>query len=436
MNADDAVSHYTQLAAETRLQRGADEPRWLEERRASALASFTAGGFPTRKQEGWRYTSLDKLLTQTFATPREPAYRISQKSISSLRTTDAEAVRLVFCDGHLVEPLSDINNLPDGIQISSLRDRLTSPSKQVSEQLDRLFENDYEGFDYINTTLAKDGLWLEVEANVSLERPIEVIHTSQQRDMGLLLVPRNLVILHPGAQATLIEHYSSPPGSTDFTNSVTQISLGADAKLEHYRLQNEGMQTFHKSKLNIRQAGNSRYRGIAVNLGASWARTDYRVRLEGEQSSCRLNGLYITSDQQLSDFHLDVDHAVPGCHSDEYFKGILLGASRAVFDGRVRVAPDAQKTEAHLKNDNLLLSRNAEIDTKPVLEIFADDVQCSHGTTVGQLDDEQLFYLRSRGIDEQHARSMLCHGFAREVLAGCSVSGFIDYVSNAIESRI
>jgi Fe-S cluster assembly protein SufD len=436
MNADDAVSHYTQLAAETRMQRGADEPRWLGERRAAALASFTAGGFPTRKQEGWRYTSLDKLLTQMFATPREPVYRISQESISSLRTTDVGAVRLVFCDGHLVEPLSDINNLPDGIQVSSLRDRLASPSKQVWEQLDRLFANDNEAFDYINTALAEDGLWLEVEANVSLDRPIEVIHTSQQRDAGLLLAPRNLVIMQPGAQATLIEHYSSPPGSTDFTNSVTEISLGADAKLEHYRLQNEGMQTFHKSKLNIRQAGNSRYRGIAVNLGASWARTDYRVRLEGERASCRLNGLYITTDQQLSDFHLDVDHAVPGCHSDEYFKGILLGASRAVFDGRVRVAPDAQKTEAHLKNDNLLLSRNAEIDTKPLLEIFADDVQCSHGTTVGQLDDEQLFYLRSRGIDEQHARSMLCHGFAREVLAGCSVSGFIDYVSNAIESRI
>jgi len=436
MNVSEAVSHYTQLAEETRLQRCADEPRWLEERRASALASFTAAGFPTRKQEGWRYTSLDKLLTKTFATPREPVYRISQKSISALRTTDVGALRLVFCDGHLVEPLSDINNLPDGIVISRLRDRLASPSKQVAEQLGRLFANDNEAFDYINTTLAEDGLWLEVEANVSLDRPIEVIHISQQRDTGLLLAPRNLVIMHAGAQATLIEHYSSLPGSNDFTNSVMEISLGADAKLEHYRLQNEGMQTFHKSKLNIRQAGNSRYRGIAVNLGASWARTDYRVRLEGEQASCGLNGLYITTDQQLSDFHLDVDHAVPGCHSDEHFKGILLGASRAVFDGRVRVAPDAQKTEAHLKNDNLLLSRKAEIDTKPLLEIFADDVQCSHGTTVGQLDDEQLFYLRSRGIDEQRARSMLCHGFAREVLAGCSVPGFADYVSNAIEHRI
>ena len=357
---------------------------------------------------------------------RLPASRsigISQKSIGALRTTDAEALRLVFCDGHLVEPLSDINNLPDGIVVSSLRDMLASPSKQVTEQLDRLFANDNEAFDYINTTLAEDGLWLEVAAGVSLDRPIEVIYTSQQRDTELLLAPRNLVIMHAGAQATLIEHYSSLPGSNDFTNSVTEISLGADAKLEHYRLQNEGMQTFHKSKLNIRQAGNSRYRGIAVNLGASWARTDYRVRLEGEQASCELNGLYITTDQQLSDFHLDIDHVVPGCHSDEHFKGILLGASRAVFDGRVRVAPDAQKTEAHLKNDNLLLSRNAEIDTKPLLEIFADDVQCSHGTTVGQLDDEQLFYLRSRGIDEQRARSMLCHGFAREVLAGCSVSG-------------
>ncbi len=436
MNANEAVSHYAQLVAQTRAQRVAGEPRWLEERRTSALTRFAAAGFPTRKQEAWRYTSLDKLLAQPFAVPSEPVYRISNKSISSLGTTDVEVLRLVFCDGHLVEPLSDINDLPDGVVVSRLRDRLSSTSQQAPDQLDQLFANDTEAFDHINAALVEDGLWLEVQANVTLDRPIEVIHTSQQRDTALLLAPRNLVIMHPGAQATLVEHYSSAPGSNDFTNSVTEVVLGADAQLEHYRLQNEGMQTFHKSKLNIRQASNSRYSGIAVNLGASWARTDYRVRLEDEQASCKLNGLYITTDQQLSDFHLDIDHAVPGCHSDEHFKGILLGTSRAVFDGRVRVAPDAQKTEAHLKNDNLLLSRNAEIDTKPLLEIFADDVQCSHGTTVGQLDDEQLFYLRSRGIDEQRARSLLCRGFAHEVLEGCSVPGFVDYVSDAINTRI
>lgn len=436
MNSSDALAHYTQLAAETRSMRSNSDPRWLEDKRATAMVSFAAQGFPTRKQEAWRYTSLEKLLTQTFAVPREPVYRLSENDIAALQTAGADALRLVFCDGHFIEPLSDISDLPAGVVVSSLRTMLGSQPQQVTEQLDRLFKNDSEAFDYINTALAEDGLWLEIAAGVSLDRPIEVIHTSQQRDAALLLAPRNLVIMHGGAQATLLEHYSSLPGSNDFTNCVTEISLEAGAQLQHYRLQNEGMQTFHKSKLNIRQADSSRYQGIAVNLGASWARTDYRVRLAGEQAICKLNGLYITTDQQLSDFHLDIDHAVPGCHSDEHFKGILLGASRAVFDGRVRVAPDAQKTEAHLKNDNLLLSRNAEVDTKPLLEIFADDVQCSHGTTVGQLDEQQVFYLRSRGIDEERARGMLCKGFAREALAGCSVPGFADYVSNAIEKRI
>ena len=172
MNANEAVSHYTRLAVQSSSQHGVDEPRWLEERRAAALASFAAGGFPTRKQEGWRYTSLDKLLTQTFATAGEPVYGVSQKIISSLRTIDVEALRLVFCDGRLVEPLSDINNLPDGIVVGRLRDTLASPSKQVSEQLDRHFANYNEAFDYINNTLAKDGLWIEFGDNVSLELPI------------------------------------------------------------------------------------------------------------------------------------------------------------------------------------------------------------------------------------------------------------------------
>lgn len=432
MKASDALSHYTGLAEDT----FGNPPPWLQERRAAALAGLTARGFPTRKQEAWRYTSLDTLLSQPFALAREPVYRISASGLSAVQFTTQAAARLVFCDGHFIEPLSDTAGLPSGVKVSSLRHMLSTQPHRVADRLGRLCEADSQAFEHINTALAEDGLWLEIAAGVSLENPIEVIHTSQQRATASLLAPRNLVIMHAGARATLVEHYTSAPGSNDFTNSVTEIALDANAQLNHYRLQNEGLHTFHKSTLAVQQQADSSYQGIAVSLGASWSRTDYRVRFDGEAAACRLNGLYITGEQQLCDFHVDIDHAVPACHSDEHFKGILAGKSRAVFDGRVRVAPGARKTEAHLKNDNLLLSRDAEVDTKPQLEIFADEVQCSHGTTVGQIEDQQLFYLRSRGIDETTARRLLCNGFAREVLADCPVPGFIDYVAGAIEARL
>jgi Fe-S cluster assembly protein SufD len=255
-------------------------------------------------------------------------------------------------------------------------------------------------------------------------------------DEPRLAQPRHLVDLGEGASATLIERYVSLGESLYCTNSVLELSLGDRASLSHYRVQEESPSAFHLAGVYLSQAAASRYHGVNVGLGAAWSRTDLVAGFVGEGAECILDGLYLAGDGQTMDFHLDVRHEIPGCTSREGFKGILYGKGRAVFDGRITVARDAQKTDAQLSNRNLLLSRGAEVDTKPQLEILADDVKCSHGTTVGQLDPGSLFYLRSRGIPLPQARRMLCVGFAEEVLDALAPELLRDFVSARVGVRL
>jgi Fe-S cluster assembly protein SufD len=271
-------------------------------------------------------------------------------------------------------------------------------------------------FTAINTALINDGLFLHIPREVRLEAPIEVFWLNSASDAPLLAQPRNLVILEPGAHAVLIEHHLPGRGSHYFHNAITEIVLDPGARLSHYRVQDESSHAWHMSNLALDQGSDSHYHGITLAFGGRLARTEYNARFTAEGAQCTLRGLYTVGDDQLQDFHLDVQHDVPRCASREQFKGLLYGKGRAVFDGRILVAPDAQKSDAELTNDNLLLTRNAEVDTKPQLEIYADDVKASHGTTVGQLEQEQVFYLRARGIPEQRAVHMLCEGFAAEIV--------------------
>ena len=248
--------------------------------------------------------------------------------------------------------------------------------------------------------------------------------------------PRHLVHLEAGAQATLVERYVSLGESLYCTNAVMEVALGRDAVLKHERLQMESRNAFHLTGFYLVQDENSRYSGINIGLGARWARTDLNTRFRGEHAECLLQGLYLAGDGQLLDYHLDVEHAVPNCRSEENFKGLLTGQGRAVFDGRVLVSKDAQKSDAAMSNRNLMLSEQAEIDTKPQLEIYADDVKCSHGTTVGQIEPEMLFYLRSRGIDAAQARRMLCLGFAGEIIDRLGDEAVREHVAEAVGQRL
>jgi len=412
------------------------DPGWLSATRGAALDRVRGAGVPTNKQEAWRYTGLKALLEQGFVRQDEDVTALAPEDLAELLVPGLDAHQVVLANGRLVSSLSWLDGVPAGVRAGGLRALLGSDPDLLRDRLGRVAGQGAHVFAELNTAGIDDGFVLLVEPGARVERPIEIIHLSLGMDEPRLTQPRNLVDLGEGAEATLIERYVSLGESLYCTNSVTELSLAANAGLVHYRVQQESSKAFHLAGLYLSQASGSRYHGVSIGLGAAWSRTDLVAGFVGEGANCELDGLYLAGDGQTMDFHLDVRHEVPSCTSREGFKGILYGKGRAVFDGRVYVARDAQKTDAQLSNRNLVLSRSAEIDTKPQLEILADDVKCSHGTTVGQLDRESLFYLRSRGIPAHQARRMLCVGFAGEVLEALALEPLREYVAQQVGQRL
>ena len=367
-----------------------------------------------RKLERWRYTSIENLLKEPLQVPTQPI-DLQAVDIDRYGLLDIDAYRLIFVNGQYAAPLSTDTRLPKGVTLGSLRSALATDADALAAWFGQATNHVEHVFTALNSALANDGLFIHVESNVELDRPIEVIYLSQTDDTSLLIQSRNLVVLDAGANATLVERFIGADGSQYFHNNLTEILVRESASLTHYRVQEESRSAYHLSSLTLALDKRSDYHAMTLAFGSSWARTEYNTIFKQEGAKCDLSGLYTVGDRQLNDFHLNVEHRVPACVSRAGFKGILYGKGRAVFDGRIVVNKKAQKSDAQLVNDNLLLTTGAEVDTKPQLEIYADDVKCSHGTTVGQLDAQQIFYLRSRGIDDATARKMLCVGFANEL---------------------
>lgn len=409
---------------------------WLEAERNNALARVRAEGVPSARQEGWRYTGLKTLVEQPFLRYAEPVTGVEEEDLEEVLVPGLDAHRVVLVNGRFVAGLSSLGALPAGVRAGSLREILESDPDAVADRLTKVAGDGAHVFSALNTAGMDDGFVLLVGGGALVERPIELVHLSVGMDEPRVAQPRHLVVLEEGAQASLIERYVSLGESLYCTNSVLELSLGRAAVLRHQRIQLESANAFHITGVYLRQGAGSRYLGVNVGLGAAWARTDLVVRFAGQHAECDLKGLYLAGDKQVMDHHLDIDHQVPHCSSRETFKGVLYGKGRAVFDGRIHVAVDAQKTDAQLSNKNLLLSRNAEIDTKPQLEIHADDVKCSHGTTVGQIDPQMLFYLRSRGISAPLARRMLCLGFAGEIIEALGPEPLREYVAEQVGRRL
>jgi Fe-S cluster assembly protein SufD len=347
-----------------------------------------------------------------------------------------DAHRAVLVNGRLTPHLSDLEGLPPGVHVMGLGEALQQDPDLLARHLNRLAGQGEQVFTAINTAGLDDGLLVWAAPGLEVERPLEILHLSVGSGEPRVAQPRHLLVLGEGARMTVIERYLSLGEPLYCTNSVLELILEPGADLDHHRIQMESPNAFHLTGLYLSQARGSRYRSLNLGLGAAWSRTDLVVRFSGPHADCELNGLYLAGDKQLADFHLDVEHGLPHCTSRERFKGILYGRGRAVFDGRIHVARGAYKTDAHLSNKNLLLSRSAEVDTKPQLEIFADDVKCSHGTTVGQIDPEALFYLRSRGIPEPDARRMLCLGFAGEIIGHLVPEPLRDYAAAQVGRRL
>ncbi|MCW8934480.1 MAG: Fe-S cluster assembly protein SufD [Gammaproteobacteria bacterium] len=413
-----------------------EQAEWFEKMRTNAQHQLQDYITPNRKQELWKYSNIDSLFKNQYSPVDEALLAISQLDIEEHFITDIDTYRLVLTNGRFVPHLSNIQNLPQGVKLGGLRDTLKTDAQSMAGWFGHAASHYQHVFSALNTALINDGLFLKIEDGIKLEKPIEVINISLSVDEPLLIQPRNLCVLGKAASATLIERYISTGDSHYLNNNLTELVLEENASLLHYRLQEESSTAYHLGSVFLSQHASSVYNNTSISLGGAWSRTEFNVEFKAEFAACHLNGLYMVGDDQTQDFHLNIRHDVANCSSTENFKGILYGKGRAIFDGLIYVAKDAQKTEAHLSNKNLMLSRQAEIDSKPQLEIYADDVKCSHGTSIGQLEPEQIFYLRSRGISEQVAKKMLCLGFAGEIINHINIKCIQEALNKAVKKYI
>jgi Fe-S cluster assembly protein SufD len=394
------------------------KPAWLLPLRKAGMARFAELGFPTTHDEDWRFTNVAPLAKLPFKPMFKPAVDATAKSaLKNYIFTNVPGPRLVFINGHYSAALSSVGKLPAGVKVSSLTAALASDPAFIEKQLGQCALTEDNSFAALNQAFFLDGGFVHVPAGVSIVEPIQFIFVSAAKQSGETVQPRNLIVIGAGSKATVIESYISADTTAYFTNAITEIAAGDNAMLEYVKFQDESAEAFHLATIaaELGRASNVKIHSFA--LGAKLSRNNIRANLTGEGLECILNGLYLTRGEQLADHHMIVEHAQPHCASHEYFNGILDDKSKGVFHGRLFVRPLAQKTDAKQTNKNLLLSDDATVDTKPQLEIYADDVKCTHGATIGQLNDESIFYLRSRGIGADNARRMLIHAFAGEIIA-------------------
>lgn len=406
---------------------------WLTRARQSAFERFMAQGFPTRREEEWKYTDVAAIAKRASLAPDNiPPDPSSEAALFAWMLAQENAYLLVFVNGHLSTELSALGELPPGARLESLADLLDSTADLPQTLFDQ--QQEYSVFAALNTALTTDGAVLQLAPGVVLEKPVYLLYVASGR--GTAIYPRNIFILGEGAQATVIEHYFGMLEAHNFTDAETQINLGPGSVFQHCKLIQEGKDAFHVAGIHAEQATGSRFVSHSFALGGRLARNDITSRLNGEGCLCSFDGLYLLDGKQHADHHTRIDHLAPSCTSREYYRGILDGESHGVFNGKVVVHPHAVKTDAHQSNRNLLLSRQAEIDTKPQLEIFADDVKCTHGATVGHLDDDSLFYLRSRGVDAESARSLLIYGFANDIVQRVEVPEMRTRIEHLVLDRL
>lgn len=410
---------------------------WMKRRREAALARFAARGFPTVRDEAWKYTDTGVIARRAFTTASPPArVGLARGDLAAFTIPDLDCHRLVFVDGRIAPELCDPGVLPAGAAVGGLAAALEGDAAGVEKLLGRLAGDDGNGFAALNTAFMTDGVCLRLADGVALERPVHVLHLSTADTDGTAVHPRNLVALGRGSRAVLIETYAGLREAAGLTNVQSEVLLGEGAELEHYKLQQESAKTFHIADTGVHVPAGARYRAHGIDAGGRLVRNGVRVRIDGAGAECELNGLYVLSGRQHVDNHTVIDHLKPEGVSREFFKGVLEGHARSVFSGKVIVHPDAQHTDARQTNHNLLLSGNAEADTRPQLEIYADDVKCAHGATVGQLDPDALYYLQSRAIDEAAARSLLIYAFANDVIGRLSLEPVRSHLERTLTERL
>jgi Fe-S cluster assembly protein SufD len=429
-----AVAYGAALTQTAPALAGAAVP-WLRERRLRAAERLAQEGFPDIRQERWRHTNVESIFEQRFEPAIGAPAGLRPEDLGGLLLDDPEALRLVFVNGYLVPALSSLEGVPEGVTIAGVARTLEREPQRLEPYLGQ-DGGVVDGFSLLNAAYSADGAFLHLAAGVRLERPVDLLYLTQGAAAPLAALPHSLILLEAGAQARVSERFLGLDDGPCLTSALTQVQLGEGAHLVHYRSQQEGGRSYHFGRVRALLGTGAHYEGHSLALGARIGRGDIEVAYQGMGASCALNGLSLAHDGQLLDFHTDVEHGVPDCTTRQRFKAILAGRGRGVFGGSIRVQRTGQGSDAHMRSDNLLLSRNAEVDTKPQLEIHADDVKCGHGATVGQLDPTALFYLRSRGIPESQARHLLTQGFAVDLLEAMEEGPQRRWMEAALNTRL
>jgi Fe-S cluster assembly protein SufD len=406
MNASEAKQYYLKRPP-------VGGPEWAGAVRRQALERFAALGFPTVHDEDWKYTSIEPLVKIPFA-PGSGSDAGAERSIADLGLDDLTPNRLAAVDGRFSKRLARLRDLPKGVVACGLAEAMREHRDLVEPYWARIADHGSQAFTALNTALAEDGIFLFVPAGMTLA-PIQLLFISSAADEPAVSHPRTLIVLERGSQATVIETYIGMKDGVYWTNGATEIVLADNAVFDGYKIQMESEHAFHIATQQARLGRDAVFTSHAFALGAELARNDVNAAFAGEGGDCTLNGLYVTAGFQHVDNHTRIDHERPRCTSRELYKGIMGGKSRGVFNGKIYVHKQAEKTDARQTNRNLLLSEGAWVDTKPQLEIYNNDVKCSHGSTIGQLEEDALFFLRSRGLDVRAAIGLLTQGFANDI---------------------
>ena len=412
------------------------ESSWVSQLRSAALSRFATLGFPTVRQEEWKYTNTAPLAKIPFAFPALGSNGVTKDRLGPIMLGEVVCAQLVFVNGRYASALSSLRSLPQGVRVGSLAAVLHAEPQAVEPHLARYAGYQDQAFVALNTAFLEDGAFVSVSPGVILEAPIQLLFISTAHAEPTVSYPRNLILVGPDSQAAIVESYIGVENAVYFTNAVTEVVAGEHAVMDHYRLQLESPQAFHIGTLQVNQERNSTVVSHSIAVGGALVRHDINSVLDGEGSECTLNGLYMVTGQQHVDHHTRIDHVKAHCTSRELYKGILDGKSRGVFSGKIVVHEAALKTNTTQTNKNLLLSSDAVIDSKPQLEIFNNDVQCTHGSTIGDLDKDALFYLRARGIDAEAARTLLTYAFVSDVLSRLKIQLLRDQLEAHLFAQI
>lgn len=404
-------------------------PGWLKSRRIAAFARFEHLGIPTPRDEDWKYTDLKRLSKRQFDMAQTEA---SVSHTDQAELLDLNAWRIVLVNGVFSPDLSDLSDLPNQVTIEPLSQAMTHDQELAGGLVGRLAAIDTDSLTALSNAMAQEGALIRVGSGVVLSRPIQLVYLSTEHESALASWPRIAVVAGPNSQMTIVEQLVGQHASGHYTQRVAELFLEGNAQLTHYLLQTPAEKDLWVGRVHVEQKRDSRYQAFHLNLGGALVRDDFVCELNARGATASLNGLLFGQGRQHLDMHSKVNHNAPNTYSDENYKGILNDRARGVFNGKVIVKRDSQQIEAHQNNANLLLSDQAEMDTKPELEIYADDVKCSHGTTTGQLDENAVFALRARGIDESVARGLLTLAFANQVLDQVT----LDAVHDTVEARI